>query len=343
MHFAPRSWIVRLRVGTFAIVAGLSSFALVFREAQSVLGLGGPIVNGLAPLAVFTFLVVSGLYTAKILLGWAQVRAEFSDPVTMQFFPTLTISALMLPLVVQPYVPALTTPVWLLAAGAHLALMISMVRCWIVDTFRVGTFSPVWFLSVGGNLVAAMTGAQLGFSEPAWFFLTTGLLTCGAMFAIAMYRLIFHDRIPDTLAPSLFILMTPPSAAFLAYMHLGDGQLDVLARLLFFSALFVAAVLVSLAPVFLRVRFSLGWWACTFPSGALAMAALRYYQAMQSNASLILALVILAVAVFLFSATCWRSVVWLLKQCLSYPRTANGGPGPRNIRTRDSAWAGRTE
>lgn len=343
MQFSAKSRIVRVRVGAFAIVAGLCSFTMVFREVQRVLGFGGPVAGGLALLAGCAFLVIASLYIAKILAGWAHVRAEFANPSAMQFFPTLTISMLMLPLVINPYVPVLATPLWLLAAAGHLGLMISMVRRWILDTFQIGTFSPVWFLSVGGNLVAAMTGAHLGLVEPAWFFLATGLVTCGAMFTITMYRLVFHDRVPDALAPSLFILMTPPSAAFLAYMHLSGGQLDVLARMLFFSALFIAAILASLTPAFLRARFSLGWWTYTFPSAALTMAVLRYHEIMLSDESLVLALVILAISVLLFIITCWRTAGWLVKQLFPDWRPASNKLFRRNCRTRNSAMAGRRD
>jgi tellurite resistance protein len=315
---APR--LARVPVASFAIVAGLCSFTMAFRELERVLGFGGPAAGGLALLAAIGFLVIASLYLGKMLASWADVRAEFADPVTMPFFPTLTISLLLLPLVISPYQPALALPLWLVAAAAHLVLMVAMVRRWIVGTFRAGTFSPVWFLSVGGNLVAAMTGVQLGFVELAWFFLSTGLVTCGAMFAIAMYRFIFHDRFPVMLAPSLFILMTPPSAGFLAYMQLGDGQLDVLARTLFFSALFVAGILASLTPVFMRVEFSLGWWTCTFPSAALTMAVLRYHEIVSSGSSLVLLLVILTAAVLLFLAICLRTAGWLLGLFLVSPR-----------------------
>lgn len=343
MQFSAKSRIVRVRIDTFAIVAGLCSFTMVFREVQRVLGFGGPVASWLALLAASAFLVVAGLYIAKMVAGWAHVSAEFADPVAMQFFPTLTISLLMLSLVIHPYVPELATPLWAAAAVGHLGLMITMVRRWILDTFPIGTFSPVWFLSVGGNLVAAMTGAHLGLVESAWFFLATGLATCGAMFTIAMYRLIFHDRVPDALAPSLFILMTPPSAAFLAYMHLGGGPLDMLARMLFFSALFIAAVLASLTPVFLRTQFSLGWWAYTFPSGALTMAALRYHEIMLSDGSLVLVCVILAIAVMLFTATFWRTAGWLLKQFFPHPAPAVNNLTVPDRRPRNYGMAGRTD
>lgn len=291
-----------------------------------MLGFGSAAADSLALSACVSFLFVTGLYLAKALARWGHVRAEFADPVSMQSFPTLTISLLLLALVLRPYQSALAISLWLAGAAAHLVLMIAMVRRWILDTFPVGTFSPVWFLSVGGTMVAAMTGVQLGFIELSWFFLSSGLVTCAAMFSIAMYRLIFHDRLPTALAPSLFILLTPPSAAFLAYMQLGDGRLDVLARTLFFSALFVAAILAGLTPMFLRVKFSLSWWAYTFPSAALTMAVLRYHEIMASNGSLLLVLVILPIAALLFLATCMRTMAWLVSLLRA------GTPGIRDPR-----------
>jgi tellurite resistance protein len=337
------SRLARFPVGSFAIVAGLCSFTMAFREVDRVLGFAGPVADGLALLAGAGFLVVAGLYLGKVFAGWTHVCAEFADPVAMQFFPTLTISLLLLPLVISPYQPTLAIPFWLVAAAAHLVLMIAMVRRWILETFRVGAFSPVWLLSVGGNLVAAMTGVQLGFVELSWFFLSTGLVTCGAMFTVAIYRLIFHDRIPVALAPSLFIFMTPPSAAFLAYMQLGDGQLDVLARTLFFSALFIAAILVSLTPVFMRAGFSLGWWACTFPSAALTMAVLRYHEIVSSGSSLLLALVILSIAVLLFIATGLRTAGWLLSLLLAEPRVEHGAGNANNRSAHGSITGGISE
>jgi tellurite resistance protein len=140
------------------------------------------------------------------------------------------------------------------------------------------------------------------------------------MLTIAMYRLIFHDRVSAALAPTLFILLTPPSAGFLAYMQLNGGQLDVLSRTLFCLALFVAAALVGLAPVFLRARFSLSWWAFTFPSAALSMATLRYHEFLGTNASLALAVVALCVAVGLFWITALRTAAWLLLRAVGEVR-----------------------
>lgn len=306
------AWLAHVPVGSFAVVIGLSSFTITFREVERVFGFAGNSAEIIALLAVLSFIIAAGLYLGKMLGHWSQVRCEFADPAEIQLFPTVTIALLLLALVIRPYVNAITVVLWPAAATLHLVLVIVIVKRWMLDTFEIEMFNPVWMLSVGGYLVAAMTGVRLGFVEVAWFFLSLGLVMWMIMFTIAIHRLTFCDRLPAALTPSLFILMAPPSVAFLAYLQLGDGRLDVLARVLFFTALFLAGILASLAPVFVRLSFSLGWWAFTFPSAALTMAALRYHDIVANGLSLTLASVILAIAVLLFIVTCWRTVGWLL-------------------------------
>lgn len=338
---ATASRLERMPVGAFTVAIGTSSFALVFREVERQFGVGGAVGEIIAAIATLCFLSLTILYVVKTVRYGSRVRQEFAGPVTMQYFPMATIAFLLLPVMAMPYSERVAMWLWGLAAPMHLLLVIAIVRRWILDTFEIQTFSPIWFMSAVGNLVAAMTGASLGFVESAWFFLSSGLVMWMAMFTIALYRLIFHDRIPPPLTPSLFILMTPPSAAFLAYMELGEGSLDVLGRALFFTALFLAAVLVSLGPVFARLSFSIGWWAFTFPSAALSMATLRYHAIVGSDLSLALGWVVTCVAVFLFVVTCWHSVGWLLAvlraECLPRPggdaRPPGSGEGNGAART----------
>ncbi|GHA88079.1 SLAC1 anion channel family protein [Modicisalibacter luteus] len=306
------AWLTHVPINSFAVAIGLSSFTITFREVERAFGFAGIIAEAIALLAVLSFMFAAGLYLGKTLMHWSQVRREFSDPAEMQLFAMVTIALLLLALVIRPYGGAVTFIIWSVAALSHLALVIVIVRGWILNAFETRTFSPAWMLSVGGILVASMTGARLGFVEVAWFFLSSGLMMWIIMFTIAIHRLTFHERIQTSLTPSLFLLMTPPSAAFLAYLQLNGDQLDVLARVLFFTALFLAGILASLAPVLLRVGFSLGCWAFTFPSAALTIATLRYHGLVANSLSLALASVILSIAILLFVATCWRTIGWLL-------------------------------
>ena len=51
---------------------------------------------------------------------------------------------------------------------------------------------------------------------------------------------------------------------------------DALARVLYYAALWFAAIVVVQAPGFARIPFALSFWALSFPVAALTLATLRY-------------------------------------------------------------------
>lgn len=91
---------------------------------------------------------------------------------------------------------------------------------------------------------------------------------------VILYRLFFHEPLPQRLTPTLFILLAPPSVGFLAYLALTDS-LDAFARILYFTALFLALLLASNALRFFRVPFFISAWAYSFPLAALTLATLE--------------------------------------------------------------------
>lgn len=56
------------------------------------------------------------------------------------------------------------------------------------------------------------------------------------------------------------------------------GELDTFARILYFSGLFLTMLLFSQARCFLKLRFSLSWWAYSFPLAAISIASMAMYQ-----------------------------------------------------------------
>ncbi len=69
------------------------------------------------------------------------------------------------------------------------------------------------------------------------------------------------------------ILLAPPSVGFIAYTNL-TGEIDAFARVLYYTALFLALLLASNAVRFLRLPFFLSSWAYSFPLAALTIATL---------------------------------------------------------------------
>ena len=113
--------------------------------------------------------------------------------------------------------------------------------------------------------------------------------------------------------------MAPPTIGLAAYLQLNGGAFDGLARVLFFSGLFIALLLLTMAPLFLRLSFSVSWWAYTFPSASLAIACLAYAELVAAPGSALLAIVVLLLATAIIAAVAVRTATALLAGKLFVP------------------------
>jgi tellurite resistance protein len=107
--------------------------------------------------------------------------------------------------------------------------------------------------------------------------------------------------------------MAPPAAGYIAYTELNGGELDHFARFLFHTGVFFALLLFTMARQFLRLPFSIGWWAYGFPAAAMGGASLRYHAVIDSGPSLAIAYVLTVSASALIIAVLVRSVIALAR------------------------------
>jgi tellurite resistance protein len=103
------------------------------------------------------------------------------------------------------------------------------------------------------------------------------MLFWGVLLTIIFYRILFHNPIEERLMPTLFILIAPPAVGFIAYTRL-IGELDTLARVLYFSGLFLTLLLFTQVTRFTRLKFFLSWWAYSFPLAAISIASMLMYE-----------------------------------------------------------------
>ena len=284
-----QGWLAHVQISLFAVIMGLGGLGLAWRTAARVLGWPGAIGEAVLALAALCFVAVATLYGAKFLRHRTAVAAEFADPLRMNFFAAASIGLLLLADAAIPYARPFGEALWIVGAALHLTLAISIVRCWVTRDYAIHHASPAWFIPVVGNIVVPHAGVQLGYLEVSWFFFAIGLVFWIVLFAILLYRIVFHDPIPTRALPTLFILLAPPALAFSAYDKLAGGGLDGAGRVLFYVALFLALFLASMATRFAKVPFALSWWAYTFPSAAMASACLRFHELAGTPATALLA------------------------------------------------------
>ncbi|MCB2099406.1 MAG: SLAC1 anion channel family protein, partial [Rhodobacterales bacterium] len=283
-------------VPLFAMTMGLAGLGLAWRAAAHVLAWPPAVGEAILALAALVFLATAILYGLKALRHPGAVAAEFRHPVRVNFFPTISISMMLLSVAAMPYAGLPAHVLGGVGAAAQFALAVVIFRRWIVDNIEIHQSSPAWFIPIVGNIVAPLGAVPLGLVEVGWFFFSIGIVLWGVLFPIMVYRIVFHHQMPAKFLPTLFVLLAPPAIGFLALLLLNGGVLDPLARVLFYVGLFLVAVLATMAPLFARVPFSLAWTAYTFPLAAMATAALRYHALVPGTATRVLAVVLLVVA-----------------------------------------------
>jgi tellurite resistance protein len=265
-------------VSFFAMVMGLTGLAIAWHKAEHVYGMRLRLSEGTLALAVAAFAVLLILYLNKLLRHRDAIARELAHPIQLNFFPTISISLILLGIATLGHWPGIGGILWVLGTTLHLLLTLYVMGVWIHhEHFEIHHINPAWFLPVVGNVLVPIAGVPLGFVELSWFFFSVGILFWLVLFAIIIYRVLFHHPLPERLMPTFFILIAPPAAGFLAYVQL-TGGIDPFARILYYSGLFLTLLLVTQSARFVRIEFYLSWWAYSFPLAAITIATLVMYE-----------------------------------------------------------------
>lgn len=294
-----------LPISFFAMVMGLSGLSLALQHAARIWGLPAMLGELAIIVTALVFLTLATLYGIKIVRYGADVVTEFRHPVKVNFFPTATISLLLLSAGFLELNLDIARALWFTGAVTHLILTLMVLSAWINrTTFEVQHMNPAWFIPVVGNVIVPIAGVPLGAPEVSWFFFSIGIVYWLVLLTIIFNRVIFHHPIAERLVPTFFILIAPPAVGFLAYSRL-IGGLDPLARVLFYAALFTALLLVTQWRMFLRIKFFLSWWAYSFPLAALTLATMTMYRLTGSDFMRLLAAVLAFILVVAIGGLLW--------------------------------------
>ncbi|GEC94099.1 transporter [Zoogloea ramigera] len=316
-HPAPS--LAHFPVALFSTVMGTGGLALAWHKAAGVLGWPSAVGQGLTLLASLLLVIVGLLYALKWLRHPAEARAERKHPVKMNFVPTLSIGILLVAGAWLPSSPAAALPLWTLGALLHLSFTLVTMSAWIHhDHFEIQHLNPAWFIPVVGNIIVPLAGVHLAPVEISWFFFSIGVVFWIVLLAVVMYRLFFHAPLALRLTPTLFILLAPPSVGFVAWSGLVGG-LDAFGRVLYYTALFLALLLVSNAIRFFKLPFFVSAWAYSFPLAALSTATLRMAELGAGAFFAMLGGVLLILTTGVIGLLAARTIQAILRQEIGHP------------------------
>lgn len=272
MNNPDHARLAHLPVSLFSIVMGTTGLAIAWKRAAHALGAPDFIWQTIALLAAGLFLVLLGLYAAKLLRHSAAVTEELHHPVRINFFPTISISLFLLSIAAAGVLPGVSSALWHIGVVIHLGFTLIAMSSWIHHThYDIKHMNPAWFIPVVGNLFVPIVGVSEAPADVSWFFFSVGIVSWLVLLTIVMNRLFFHAALPDRLTPTLFILIAPPAVGFVSWLTLNNG-LDAFGRILYSFGLFLTLLLASNALRFVRLPFFVSSWAYSFPLAAITIA-----------------------------------------------------------------------
>ncbi|WP_297812423.1 SLAC1 anion channel family protein [uncultured Helicobacter sp.] len=249
-----------------------------------------------ALLALIAFIGLVSAYAVKILSSFESVKLEFVSPLTRPFFGTFFISLLLLPFALHRLgLPeSLSLAVWVVGAVLMFIFSVHIVQFWICNKLELSHITPAWIIPVVGLLDLPL--ALPLFVDKVWvqdfsfiiagFCVGVGFFWSIVLCALIFARIVFFEKLPEKLMPTLVILLAPFGAGVSAYAVLIQdfsflSSVDTLSYALLFIGLFL---LFALLPQVFQIGkccpFRISWWAISFPLAAMCIASLKITQSL---------------------------------------------------------------
>ena len=288
----------------FAATMGLGGLALALRAG---FGPASPLFLAALAATAAALVAISALYLLKAVRHPRAGAAEWRHPVRLAFFPTVTISVLVLATAALPVLPGAARIMWIAGMAGQGVLTLAVISGWIgARGFQHGHVSPAWFIPAVGNVVVPLAGAPLGWTETSWLFFSAGMVFWIVLLALVFNRLIFHDPLPGRLQPTLAILIAPPAVAYVAWVRLTGGG-DAFGHVLLSLGYVFAALVATQLPRILRLPFALSFWALGFPLAALSVASILHGEVAASPAHRDVGMALAGVLAALVALLVWRT------------------------------------
>ncbi|XP_072991865.1 S-type anion channel SLAH3-like [Typha latifolia] len=276
-------FLLRFPINSFGMCLGVSSQAVLWKAlatspAMRFLHVSLTVNLVLWCIALALVCTVSLLYSLKIMCYFEAVRREYYHPIRVNFFFAPWIACLLLAIGVPPSVAVdIHAAVWYIIMAPIFLLELKIYGQWLSGGQRrlAKVANPSSQLSIVGNFVGALLGASMGLIEGAIFFFAVGLAYYTVLFIILYLRVSTNATLPKELHPIYFFFVAVPSIVCLAWAKI-RGEFDYVSKIFYFIALFIYFSLAARVNFFRGFRFSLAWWAYTFPMTAAAVATVEY-------------------------------------------------------------------
>ncbi|SDJ84105.1 Tellurite resistance protein TehA [Ferrimonas sediminum] len=216
--------------------------------------------TGAAAIAAIMLLMV----VSKFVFHPGLLKKESADPLVGSVMPTFTMATMMVSKSLALVFPTAATGLWLTAVSLHLLLLGAFVFFRIRD-WNLSHMIPSWFVPPIGIIVAALTCPSNHYQSLAHALIILGLVSYAILLPTMLYRLIFLSWDEHHTRPTFAIMAAPASLTLAGYLTIESAPSPLLVTVLLGIALTMTTLVYLSMLHLLRLPFSPGYAAFTFP------------------------------------------------------------------------------
>ncbi|MCF7481282.1 TDT family transporter [Vibrio sp. J1-1] len=293
------------------LALGIASLGWSWENFAELHGYGQWMSAGIASV-LLTILAI------KFILHHPLLRQDLAHPVVGSVVPTFAMGTMVVSNSLGQLFALAGDTLWLVAVVLHIVFLVSFVYHRAKE-FELHHMVPSWFVPPVGIIVADVSFSGNPLLAPvAHGTLMFGMVAYAVMLPMMIYRFMFTHEIPDAAKPTMAILAAPASLSLAGYLTVAATPSPVIIAMLFGIAVLMTAIIYLAFFKLLRLPFSPGYAAFTFPMviGATALFKMANWMEAQSLAADYVQQVRSLAGLELIVATC--VVVYVTLQYISH-------------------------
>ncbi|EHK9051847.1 TDT family transporter [Vibrio vulnificus] len=220
--------------------------------------------------------IASGLLVIlaiKFLFHRHLLQQDLAHPVVGSVVPTFAMGTMVVSNSLGHFFPVAGDVLWLVAVVLHIVFLVSFLYH-RAQNFELHHMVPSWFVPPVGIIVADVSfSGNPALAPIAHGALVFGMVAYAVMLPLMIYRFMFTHEVPDAAKPTMAIMAAPASLSLAGYLTVMAQPSPVIIALLFGIAVLMTAIIYLAFVKLLRLPFSPGYAAFTFPMviGATAL------------------------------------------------------------------------
>ncbi|MCL2908591.1 TDT family transporter [Shewanella aquimarina] len=262
------------------LALGIASLGWCWENFAELNGYGQWVSAGIAS-------VLLAILTIKFFFHNHLLRQDLAHPVVGSVVPTFSMATMVVSNSLGQFYPLAGDGLWLAAVVLHIVFLVSFIYHRAKD-FELHHMVPSWFVPPVGIIVADVSFSGTTVLAPiAQGALIFGMLAYAVMLPLMIYRLMFTHEVPDAAKPTMAILAAPASLSLAGYLTVTATPSPVTIALLFGIAVLMTVIIYLAFYKLLRLPFSPGYAAFTFPMviGSTALFKMANWMALEGMQS----------------------------------------------------------